>query len=107
MSGGVVDLANAGFVTHAEGEGETMMLPGLRVMPVTIWALDGSARTTVMAQIGDRVEWKRNGQLGTVFGVVAGRSPGGARLSLIIEGRRVAVKPNLCAIWRDGKRVYS
>ena len=106
MSGGVVDLANAGFVEHGEGEGYE--LTGLRALPVTIWGLDGNARVKVIAQIGDRIEWKRNGQLGTVFGTVCGKSPGGSRLSIVLEsGRRIAIKPNVCAIWRDGVRIYS
>ena len=107
MGGGCVDMANAGFVEHGEGEG--FELTGLRALPVSIWGPDGSTRIKVVAQIGDRVEWKRNGQLGTVFGIVAGRSPGGSRLSIVLEGsgKWVAVKPRLCALWRDGRRVYA
>lgn len=102
MGGGVVDYANAGYIEHGEGDADVSM-------SASVWGEDGNSRVVVQVMVGDLVEFKQNGRLGTVRGTVeklgSKAKPLGLRVLVAAERRRW-ISNRLCSIVRDGKRVY-
>lgn len=76
-------------------------------MIATAWDHDGNRRVQIELRIGDRVQWKRNGQTGTLDAVVKEFSISGERVRIYLldaEEKRW-VKPRFSSIHRDGKRL--
>ena len=76
-------------------------------MIATCWDHSGNHRVQVELRIGDRVQWKRNGQTGTVDAVVRDFSISGerVRIYLLDSEQKRWVKPHFSTISRRGRRL--
>jgi hypothetical protein len=76
-------------------------------MIATAYDHDGNRRVQIELRIGDRVQWKRQGQTGTLDAVVKEFSISGerVRIMLIESEERRWVKPRFSSIHRNGQRL--
>lgn len=76
-------------------------------MIATAYDHDGSTRVRIELRVGDRVQWKRNGQVGSLACSVKGFSISGERVRLYIidEERHCWDKPRFLSVTRDGRRL--
>lgn len=74
-------------------------------MIATAYDHDGNRRVQIELRVGDHVQWKRNGQAGSLRGHVRELRLKRVWLWLPDEQRYTLVKPRFLSIHRDGKRL--
>lgn len=76
-------------------------------MIATAYDHDSNRRVQIELHVGDRVQWKRNGQVGALEAVVREFSISGerVRIYLIDSEEKRWVKPRFLSIHRHGRRL--